>query len=301
MTGAVEVEAVVASGDDKSQAAELELVLTAAGIGSRLQWQGAGWSLLVTEADLDAARAALSAFEQDKRPEPPPLAVPIEYGRTWACIVVAAALIAFYAFCATQDHDQTWYWRGNASAQWILRGELWRVVTALTLHADMAHVAGNAVFVAVIGGGLCRAVGPGVGLWLMLLAGAGGNLLNILWRGAPHNAVGASTAVFGAIGALAGIRFVNRYRLRGARQRAWLSLAAALGLLAMIGSGPNTDILAHLFGLLAGLGLGAIVETRLSRPPGTTVQALLCTAAAAIVGLAWWLALTTAHGGSVAR
>jgi hypothetical protein len=33
-----------------------------------------------------------------------------------------------------------WFDRGSASAQQILAGEVWRTVTALTLHADLAHV-----------------------------------------------------------------------------------------------------------------------------------------------------------------
>src|SRR5207245_1142953 len=85
-----------------------------------------------------------------------------------------------------------------------------------------------------------------------LRAGAGGNVLNAVLRGAHHSAVGASTAVFGAIGLLGGLQFGRKRRRRGA----WLPIAGSLALLAMLGSDREADIVAHLFGLLVGGVLG---------------------------------------------
>ena len=82
----------------------------------------------------------------------------------------------------------------------ILDGELWRAVTALTLHADGAHVAGNAVLGAVFGSAVSRSLGPGVALAWVIAAGTLGNFINAWKHTDSHVSVGASTAVLGAVG-----------------------------------------------------------------------------------------------------
>src|SRR5437763_159481 len=80
--------------------------------------------------------------------------------------------------------------------------EWWRAVTALTLHVDVVHVAGNALAVAVLLPPLVQRFGAGAALWLLLLAGALGNVLAAMTHDPRHLAVGASTAAFGAVGVL---------------------------------------------------------------------------------------------------
>ena len=78
-------------------------------------------------------------------------------------------------------------------AELILAGELWRAVTALTLHADHAHLLSNAIACALFLSVVCGALGAGVGSALVLLAGAGGNLANALLHGSHRVSVGAAT------------------------------------------------------------------------------------------------------------
>ncbi|MBI3783247.1 MAG: rhomboid family intramembrane serine protease [Deltaproteobacteria bacterium] len=276
-----------ASTNEAPQALDWELALTASGIRSHKRQDGATWTLFVDEPQLQQARSVLEAYERENRLPAAPPVIPLDYGSTYGGIVLAAALVAFHVYLSQHDHDQTWFWRGNASAERILRGEVWRTVTALTLHADAVHVANNALFSALFASALFRALGPGVGLWLFLLAGAGGNALDALWRGPPNIAVGASTAIFGAVGGLGGLRFLNRYRIAASRRRAWVALAATLGLLAMLGAAPGTDILAHLFGGVVGVGLGIVAAIRLQRPPGVPAQMSLVVAALGGVVLCW--------------
>jgi membrane associated rhomboid family serine protease len=128
----------------------------------------------------------------------------------------------------------------------------------------------------------------------MLASGLLGNLLNAWLQHPDHRAVGASTAIFGAVGLLAAISMARyRHNLR-ARRRWTLPVAAALGLLAMLGvGGENTDLGAHLFGFLFGLPLGFAAELAVERlgRPGNVWNAVLAAAAVGIVISAWWSAL----------
>ena len=157
-----------------------------------------------------------------------------------------------------------------------------------------SHVVSNAITLIIFGGALCGLVGPGIGIWVMLLSGALGNWVTALLRGPHHSAVGASTAVFGGLGALAAIQLVRRRH--GAPISAWRAaapMAAGLGLLGFLGTAPEADVLAHLFGFIIGVAawVFVVVSMRALRErPG--VQAALTVAAAGVIAASWGLAIT---------
>ena len=64
-------------------------------------------------------------------------------------------------------------------------------------------------------------------------------------------------------------------------------IAASLALLALLGTGPHADLLAHLFGFLLGGGLGLIAALTIRWIPPAPVQWLLAAAAGAAVVGAW--------------
>jgi len=265
---------------------EWALVLAAAGIAHRVA-RGAGrWRLLVAASDADRSIAALDAYDAERR-NAPAGEEPPEYGPTYVGFLVAVLLVAFYGVTGPADPGGAWARAGSASAELIVHGQAWRAVTALTLHAHPAHLLGNAVACAVFVTAVGRALGPGVGCWLVLAAGAGGNVLNAFLHGAHHSAVGASTAVFGAIGVLGGLQFGRKRRRRGA----WLPVAGSLALLAMLGSDREADIVAHLFGLLVGGVLGVAAALLVARPPGRAAQWVLAFGALAAVAGSWLVAL----------
>lgn len=285
---------VVRIGAQRRPMEEWGLALAALDIASRIDWSPQhGYLLLVGGADLARARATLDAYDEENRPTPPRPPAP-EYGAGVAAAVVTALLCLLFVISGPRDGGHAMFAAGAADAAHIRAGEWWRAVTALTLHADFPHILSNAVVLLIFGSTLCALVGPGVGVWLLLLSGAGGNLLNTALRGAPHSAVGASTAIFGALGALAALRVVQRQR--GARLSAfaaWAPLAAALALLGMLGSSTRSDVLAHLFGFVVGGTLGGAVATAWPAPLGRRVQYWLVVTAALAVAACWALALAT--------
>jgi membrane associated rhomboid family serine protease len=289
---------IVRVAPDRRTAEEWVLVLVAEGIEGGLLWVDGGIAVVAPAEDVERSRPLLEAFEGEQRAAREDAAVPepAEWGPTQIGVILAAGILLFFLETGVRDPSVAWFARGSARSGAILGGELWRTVTALTLHADLIHAVGNAIACLLFVGALGRALGPGVTALLLLLAGAAGNALTAGVRGPGYDSVGASTAVFAAVGALASLAVARRRRVpRARRWRDFAPFAAGLGILAMLGTGEESDVWAHFLGLVSGAALGAAAAV-LPRPPGGRTQAALCAFAAAALLAAWARAL--AGGGA---
>lgn len=282
----------------KRQLRNWNLVLQARQIPCRSERLQHGWQLLVPTAYYRTALDELRSFERNNRnwPPPPPVEHP-QQENTVNTIWVLIALGLFHLLCQKQipfGHTSiNWYDLGNADAGKIIAGQWWRLLTALTLHSGGIHLASNIIIGGVFVNRLCRDLGSGLGWSLILLCGGWGNLLNALVQNPAHRSIGASTAVFGAVGLLAAI---NTLRYRTSLRKRWpLPVAAAFGLLALLGtSGENTDIGAHLFGFLSGILLGLVYGWRDRHKAVTgTANQFLSLFSLSLLLLSWWLALQT--------
>jgi membrane associated rhomboid family serine protease len=252
-----------------------------------VQESPAGFIILVDSEDARRATDVLDGYDREASARKPRSQPNVEYGPTSAAFVVSILLL--FAYIVTSRPGR-WYDIGGAAAALIREGEVWRTVTALTLHANIAHVTANAVACAIFGTALMRIVGPGLGIALLLLSGAGGNLINAFVRSSHHVAVGASTSIFGAVGALAGMQLTHRKRASPSQWRAWAPLAAGIGLLAWLGMSAESDVLAHAFGFLVGTVLGAALPYVFPQPPGARAQYVLMLFASFIVAASWAVA-----------
>lgn len=294
---------IIRVADDPRRAEGWSFVLEALGIGHRLMNTAVGTAIVVDAAVARKASEALTESDREasERVDPEPAAP--DAGPSTVGVAVAMALVAFY-FVTTRG-DLPWLAAGTAVAEPIVHGAWWRAITALTLHADLGHVAGNGAALIIFVSALGRWLGRGLALLLVLFTGFAGNLFNAYLHGSHHASIGASTAVFGALGLLGGLQFMRRYRWKARLDRrrwALAAIAACLGVLAMLGGGgvdldalpihhPNRiDVIAHALGLLVGLGTGLGVGRFLRRPPGSLVQAALVVSSLAVVGLSWWQA-----------
>lgn len=274
------------------------LVLASRKIPCQQEKTRTGTYLLVPCQELTVAREQLQLYHQENQNWPPPLPqVEPLYENQLATLFVFILLCGFSNLTVLETALRgwptlDWYQLGRAQAGLIVAGEWWRTATALTLHSGGLHLAGNVVFGILFVGRLARDLGSGLAWSLVLAAGMGGNYVNALLQSPQHAAVGASTAVFGAVGLLAGLNLV---RYRKPLWRRWaLPLAGAFGLLAMIGaSGEHTDLGAHLFGLLVGVGLGAGCAVLLRRygRPGKGYNLLFGLLPALTMVAAWMVAM----------
>jgi rhomboid protease GluP len=286
---------VIRETQDAALAGDWGLVLAAAGIAHDLQSTG-GWFRVAVEAnDRAAAGRALDAFDAEARadlaaPAPPIVA---DQPKSTLGLWTALLLVTVHLLAGGRDvpEPSRWFAVGSASADLILQGQWWRALTALTLHADLLHLFGNAVAALIFVSAVGRSLGPGVGAALILTAGAAGNLITAAVHRTGHVSVGASTATFAALGLMAGLGVLRRYRQLPQRRRAWLPIGAGLGLFAMLGVGEHSDVLAHLFGLGAGCLLGIATAIAIPRRMGPVGQTVLAIATLAALAGSWWLAL----------
>ena len=135
----------------------------------------------------------------------------------------------------------------------ILRGELWRFITPALLHGSLPHIAFNMYALLSFGTGLERHFGHGRFLLLYLLGAFTGNVASFLFTSGSYS-VGASTAIFGLLGAEAVFLIQNRKMFAGRFRSAIgnIIFLAAVNLF-IIGSLPNIDNWGHIGGLLGGL------------------------------------------------
>jgi len=271
------------------------LVLSAVGISHRIDADR--HILLVRETDRDRARTHLLAFAEENRGWPVPKESPPEPGNPPArsTVLLFGCLAIFFQITGSWDDTSPWFSLGAVDSGRILhQGEWWRLVTALTLHADYVHLFGNCL----IGGAVVYLLGQhlGYGLaWLaVILAGTSGNLLNIVLRSGSHLSVGFSTAVFAAIGIFSGSQLgIGQHIL----QRLLLSLGAGLGLLALLGTGGGqTDLGAHFFGFCSGLLFGLAGRQVVSRSVQSSHfwQFLCLVTTLGLIVLSWLAAWNTA-------
>jgi rhomboid protease GluP len=285
-------EIVLRQDATREEVDEWALVLTSAGIGVHVRSQDRTLYITVASTDKDHAERVLERYAHEnadarvKQPEVEAAALdPI------AAALISTSIVCFYAVTGPRDPSVEWFRSGSALSRAITDGELWRTVTALTLHADAGHVFGNAVVGFLFFATVCGMLGPGLGLALIVVGGALGNLLNASFQLGAHNAVGASTAVFAAVGIVTALSVGRRQLLGFTRKRAWAPVAAGMGILAMLGASERSDIWSHLFGIAAGFAVGLPVSRVAGLRSRFLLQWTTGMAAVALLVAAWWRAL----------
>ncbi len=177
----------------------------------------------------------------------------------------------------------------------VIAGQWWRLLTAVTLHADLAHLMGNLTFGVIMLGLAMPRFGFGVTLLMTFMAGFLGNVAGLLFYPSPYTGVGASGMMMGALGLLA----VYSVKLWPKHPRAfrtmWSGAGAGLLIFLLFGTNPKTDVVAH----AAGFASGAIMGIGLSRLPNSRLKWawldwLAIGLLIVIIGIAWLLALRAA-------
>jgi len=248
---------------------EAGLAILAMGQAYWLQPHGEEFILCVASAGVEAVRSELEVF---KRIGATRTAKPVwgyhefSFG---ASSFVLYAFILISGFVWQQFAPLVDAGRVDANAM-VEQAEWWRAVTALTLHGDVVHLISNLVAGLGFSFFVARFFAAPAGWFLILLSGALGNALNAwMHYPEPHFSIGASTAVFAALGLITGIglwaAFVQPSE-RWSMPRWLLPAFGGLTLLGLLGLGDGldgrTDVAAHINGFLCGTVLGFIGASR---------------------------------------
>ncbi len=257
---------------------------------------GAHHVLLVEEADYEAARVELAAYESENANWPPPTVVAhAAPGARWGVAAYLAVVGVFHIITAGRAFGIDYYERGASVADKVIGAEPWRAVTALLLHSGPVHVWNNLLFGALFLYSAAYNLGGGVTCLAMVVAGALGNGTNALMQDPMHASIGASTAVFAAVGLLGGSEWRRRRLLSQRRLRVAAPIVMALCILAFHGIPEvpgRVDVMAHVTGFAWGVVLGVLLPMVLgARIEDRRTQAACGIAAAVVIAASWTGAL----------
>ncbi len=164
---------------------------------------------------------------------------------------VGSTMLFGYANSAAQ---MDWLELLGAKINFLIRaGQIWRLLTPLLLHASIPHILFNMYALYVIGIGLEQYFGHGRYFLLYLLGGFSGNVLSFLFS--SGYSIGASTAIFGLIGAEGIFLYQNR-QLFGRRFGSAIGnviFIVVVNLAFDFVPGTSIDYWGHIGGLIGGL------------------------------------------------
>ena len=287
---------------------ERALVLKALGLPFEMFHDGSLWQLVVPPPYTGQALQELSSYEVENVDWPPPRPpVPMLSNGKRGALLYALFLIISHPIGQNGLFGINFWAAGRMDAIAVNGGALWRTVTALSLHGDIAHLAGNIAFGAAFGALASHTLGGGLAWLGMLLAGALGNYINALVLvprfKEQHLSIGASTAVFATLGLMAAYEWMRRRDFALTPMRRFAPLLGAAALLGFVGMGgapepgqpgstPKIDIGAHVFGFGAGVGLGIVFGfLRLPDRLSSRGQLVLAWCVPIVMALAWALAI----------
>lgn len=285
---------VVFESGNRQSCADRALVLASFGIPHKTVDDGVSCALVVPAEFSVRALNELQLYDDEN----PPLVLQpvrqIKYQDAvlglvgYVLVVCIVAGLAGYSFFSAN-----WFVDGRIDGELVRNGEVWRLFTALTLHSGVKHLLSNLVFGVFFGFFAGRLLGSGVAWLAIVIAAASGNAFNTLLLDASHRSIGASTAVFAALGVVAGYVWFGKLMAQDRWSKRFGPIVGGLALLMFTGTGgENTDVGAHLLGFACGF-VTALVLVRLGKiSDDARTQRRAGLAAFGLIFFSWVFALT---------
>lgn len=272
------------------------LTLSAVGIHTWTKVRDGGFAVMVSEDSLALAQKNLREVAEETAAAQMQRAAPaaVSHPHAWLGSVLYALVLMAVAYAAGIDSfGVDWLELGSINGSLARTHEWWRVFTALTLHTDVAHLTGNLVFGIVFGYLGSVALGGGIAWAGIVLGAALGNTLDAMLMPHSNSSIGASTAVFAALGLLSAHAWWQGTITGLRRVGQWAPLVAGVMLLALTGmGGENTDIVAHVTGFISGALFGVVLgRMNQERFKKRSVQIGAAALAVAAIAVAWAWAL----------
>lgn len=195
-------------------------------------------------------------------PPQQPVRVPLPQSAPYVTYTIIGVTIAFYLMqigsvlifgYPTSYGNIDWLELFGARINDFIRaGQIWRLFTPALLHGSIPHIFFNMYALYSLGTGLERYFGRNRFLLLYVLGAFAGNVTSFLFTNGYS--VGASTAIFGLIGAEAVFLIQNRKMFAGQFNRAIGNVIFVILInLFLVGSIPGIDNWGHIGGLIGGV------------------------------------------------
>lgn len=170
-------------------------------------------------------------------------------------LIVAIQLITF--LLSTDFISNGWLIMKLAGVNlFIWEGEYWRLFTPLFLHANFSHVLFNSFSLILFGPALEIMIGKTKFIFVFIIAGITANVATLFLEPLTYTHVGSSGAIFGIFGFYISIILFRKGWMTKSNSQLILSLAVISLVMTFIQ--PNVNIVAHLFGFLAGFIIGLL-------------------------------------------
>jgi membrane associated rhomboid family serine protease len=275
------------------RAKDWSLVLFSQGIESTIlpKDQNDGWMLEVKSSEMNEALRVLKLYQKENPKQP------------WSRNFLGTGVVFDWASLGWVTICIIFHWLNFGNSAWrevgvmdsgkVLAGQWWRMVTALFLHADVAHLAQNMAIGFVLMGLAMGMYGKSKALLAALLTGIAGNALSLLLNPRPFNGLGASGLIMGCLGLITTHSWIPSDCKPSPTAQKWMltGVGAAVALFIMLGTSPGTDIFAHTGGFVSGLMIGiAYAWLPLSYKQSKVLSFMAGFSAIGFTGIVWWLA-----------
>jgi len=193
------------------------------------------------------------------QPTPPPqrrLALPIAPPRfTWVLIGINILVFVVETLLGGSENSATLVTLGAKVNALIVMGQYWRLITPMFLHIGIAHILVNSYALYVISPEVEALYGYSRFLTIYFLTGVAGNVMSYAFT--PGLSAGASTAIFGLIGAQLVFYYRQRDKLGAFGQQRLVNIVGIIVINVLFGmANSGIDNFGHLGGLFGGAMLG---------------------------------------------
>ncbi len=177
-------------------------------------------------------------------PDHPPMVTYTILGAT--VLVYILQLVSQYIY----NYDMVAF-LGEKINELILGGQWWRLITPVLVHGSIVHIGFNMYALYIFGRNLEPFYGPWRFLLLYLVSGFAGVVASFVFTQAPS--LGASTAIFGILGAEGVFAYQNQKVFGQQARRALRSIVNIAIINFILGLTPGIDNWGHFGGLIGGL------------------------------------------------
>lgn len=191
---------------------------------------------------------------QQVRIQMPSLPTVVTYGLIGITVffyILQMLSVAIFGYATPYQMDWLEFFGARINSS-IRAGDLWRFITPAFLHGSLAHIFFNMYALLSIGGLLERHYGYVRFIALYFLSAFSGNVFSFLFTDENGYSIGASTAVFGLIGAQLIFFYQNRELFGSYARQAISNTLFIIAINLFIGLAPSIDNWGHVGGLLGG-------------------------------------------------